>query len=521
VWAISADELLKLLIEENVITPEKAETIKEKARQLDMAKKAQEEAKWAREWGRVKQEAKAEAKAEAIKEAKAIAEKSKPKWEVNWQNGLNIQSKDGKNKIKLGGRIQVDFASISSPKQSFVDQVQAEQGANLVGFGSEFRRARLFIEGTVYRIIQFKAQYDFAGGEAQFKDVWLGLTKVPYVGHIRVGHQKEPFSLEELTSSKYITFMERALPNVFAPSRNTGLLVFNNAFKSKRLWWGVGVFQEADDFGDSFNNYQDWNFTARIAGTPFYQNEGRKLLHLGFGYSHQVRNKDQFALCYRQRPEAHITDVRPVTTTAGGTPRIDTGGIDLINPEVALVWGPFSLQGEYIWSFVNANRDSIWFNGAEVGGWNLFLKKSNPTFHGGYMFASYFLTGENRNYELKSASFGRIKPKRNFDLEGGPGAWEVAFRYSYLSLNDGVASDSNFYAGTSFFSTPRIGVRGGIENNLTAALNWYLTPNTRWMFNYIYADINNRRVTPLLPAYNTNFNKGPLHIVQTRFQTDF
>jgi phosphate-selective porin OprO and OprP len=444
-----------------------------------------------------------------------IEHKRKLDWQVYWSNGLNIKSKDGKNHIKIGGRIQVDFASISSPKQSFVDQVEAEQGNNLVGFGTEFRRARLFVEGTVYRIIQFKAQYDFAGGTADFNDVWVGLTKVPYVGHIRIGHQKEPFSLEELTSSKYITFMERALPIVFAPARNTGIRLHNTALKSKRLWWGFGVFQDADNFGDNFNNYQDWNITARIAGTPFYRNKGRKLLHLGFGYSHQFRNKSQFALRYRERPECHITDVRPLITTAGGTPRINANGIDLINPEIALVWGPFSLQGEYIWSFVNAYRDSIWQNGAEVGGWNLFMKQANPTFHGGYVYASFFLTGENRHYELKSAAFGRVKPRRNFDLEGGPGAWEVAFRYSYLCLNAGVASDPN-----ALF-TPKIGVRGGIENNLTFGLNWYPTPNTRWMLNYTYADIDNRRVIPLLPAYNTNFNKGPLHIVQTRFMIDF
>ena len=310
---------------------------------------------------------------------------------------------------------------------------------------------------------------------------------MPYVGHIRVGHQKEPFSLEELTSSKYITFMERALPNVFAPSRNTGILFFNNGLKSKRIWWGVGVFQDADDFGDNFNNYQDWNFTARVTGLPIYQEKGRKLLHLGFGYSHQFRNKNQFSLRYRQRPECHITDARPLDTRGGGGGAFDIepNYVDLINPEIAFVWGPFSMQGEYMWSFVNARRDSIWQNGAEVGGNNLFFKKANPTFHGGYVFASFFLTGENRNYELKSATFGRTKPKRNFDLEGGPGAWEVAFRYSYLSLNDGVASDPN-----ALF-TPRIGTRGGIENNLTFALNWYPTPNTRWMFNYVYADIGN------------------------------
>jgi phosphate-selective porin OprO/OprP len=408
----------------------------------------------------------------------------------------------------------VDFDSISSPKQSLVDQIEAEQGNNLVGFGTEFRRARLFISGTVYRIIQFKAQYDFAGGDADFKDVWLGLTKVPYVEHIRVGHMKEPFSLEELTSSNYITFMERALPNIFVPSRNTGIRLHNTAFKSKRLWWGFGVFQDADDFGDSFNNFQDWNVTGRIAGTPFYRDKGRKLLHLGFGYSHQFRNKKRFRLRYRARPEAHITDVRPLTTTAGGTGRLNTSDIDLINPEMALVWGPFSVQGEYFWSFVNARRDT-------PNGLNLFLKSQNPFFYGGYIYASFFLTGENRKYLLKSACFGRVQPKRNFGPRGGPGAWEIAFRYSYLSLNSRVSSDPQIQPNGLIVQGPRLGVRGGIENNLTIGVNWYLTPNTRWMFNYVYADIDNRRVTPLLPADNRNFNSGPLHIAQTRFQIDF
>ncbi len=64
------------------------------------------------------------------------------------------------------------------------------------------------------------AQYDFAGGDADFKDVYVGLKKLPGVGTLKVGHFKEAFGLEELTSSKYITFIERSLPTeAFAPSR--------------------------------------------------------------------------------------------------------------------------------------------------------------------------------------------------------------------------------------------------------------------------------------------------------------
>ena len=46
-------------------------------------------------------------------------------------------------------------------------------------------------------------------------------------------------SLEELTSSKYITFMERSLPNVFAQGRNTGFQIAN-AFADRRATAAVG-----------------------------------------------------------------------------------------------------------------------------------------------------------------------------------------------------------------------------------------------------------------------------------------
>ncbi len=496
-WALTADALLDLMVGEGAITSEKAEKIKQKARKIDQAQKAQDEAKRTRELQQVKQEAKAEAKAEVLKEAKATVKAASPlgSWKVSWNNGLKIQSPDGKNYIGIGGRIMVDFASVSSPNRRFADQVRLDEGAPLTGFGSEFRRARIYVAGTVYDIIFFKGEYDFAEGNGTvgFKDVFIGVKNIPGLGHIRVGHQKEPFSLEEQTSSRFITFMERGLPNVFAPSRNTGVMTYNTAF-NQRLYWGAGVFQDVDDFGNNFNNNQDWNLTARLAGTPLYEDKGRRLVHLGLSYSHQFRNRDDFRLRYRQRPEVHTTDARTVDMLRT---QLNTDGIDLLNPEIALVWGPFSLQGEYMFAFTQASRRRNPLNPQ-----NVFLSKSNPTFQGAYVYASVFLTGEHRNYKQSGACFDRVKPLHNFDLKGGWGAWELGARYSYLSLNDA-------------------GVRGGIENNFTAGLNWYLTPNTRWMFNYVYADVDSRLVTPRLPAYPQPVVRGVAHVAQTRFQIDF
>ena len=121
---------------------------------------------------------------------------------------LNAQNSD--KEIKFGGRIMYDMAVWG-----------AEEMDNT---GQEFRRVRFFSSGTMYSNINYKLQLEFAGGKIAFKDVFIELNKLPIKGNLRVGHFKEPLRLEALTSSKYITFMERGLPIAFAPDRNTGAM---------------------------------------------------------------------------------------------------------------------------------------------------------------------------------------------------------------------------------------------------------------------------------------------------------
>jgi len=342
-----------------------------------------------------------------MKKAKAEREAKDKDFRVYWKKGIRMDSKDKKYKIKIGGRIQTDWGAIGAD-----DDLEASF-AGLEGTGAEFRRARLYIAGTVYDFIDFKAQYDFGGSDADFKDVYIGLKKVPLVGHIKAGHSKEPFSLEELTSSKYVTFMERALPNAFSPGRNTGIK-FHNAALNKRVTWGVGVFDDVGDTGDSdFDDFSDYNMTARVTCLPWYAG-GASLLHVGLSYSHQFRSEDNTNVRYRARPEAHMTDVRLVDTG-----NIPTDGVDLFTPEVALVFGPLSLQGEYFLASLDSEA------------------ASDPSFSGYYAYASYFLTGEHRKYSTSSGAFSRVSPEKNFHpTKGGMGAWEVGLRYSHIDLND-------------------------------------------------------------------------------------
>ncbi len=408
---------------------------------------------------------------EIVKKAEEEKVKQEKDYTVEWKNGLRINRNDGAFKIKIGGRIHFDVGAISPDSSLEANEDAGIYGGNaLDGNGAEFRRSRIYISGTLWEDFLFKAQYDFAGGDVDWKDVYLGVKNLPVVGRVLVGQSHEPFSLEELTSSNYITFMERSLATgAFAPSRQTGIRA-SNAILEKRMTWDAGLYYgDTDDDGDTnFDDITNFDATLRITGLPYYQNDGKQLLHLGLGYSHQFRDEDENTIRYRARPESHLTNARLVNTG-----RIAADGADLINPEVAFVWGSFSMQGEYFWSTLDSTQ------------------ADDPTFQGAYIYGSWFVTGENRTYSTSSAKFGRVQPAKNFG-EGGIGAVELAARWSWLDLNDGD-------------------VAGGEQNNFTLGVNWYLKPNYRVMFNYVYADVEDF----------DEAEDGDADIFQARFQVDF
>ena len=384
-----------------------------------------------------------------------------------WKSGLRLDSADGQFKLKIGGRVMNDWAVYRTRKK-----IRRQFGR--IGDGSEFRRARFDMEGGVYDNINYKFQYDFASSDP-YKDAYIQVKKVPLVGNFTVGHFKEPFSLEELTSSKYLTFMERSLPNTFALGRSLGVRL-NRSFMEKRATAAVGFFRDGNpaDTGTTFGNSGIYNATTRLTYLPWYQEKGRQLLHLGLSYRHAFHDTTN-QIRFRQRPEAHLGP-RFVET-----PKFHIEDIDYFNPEVALVYGPASLQFEWMSALVDRPAgDDIQYDGY-------------------YILGSFFLTGEHRPYKTSSGAFDRVKPRNNFDAKGGWGALELAARYSMLDLND---EDMN----------------GGELSNFTFGLNWYLNPNVRFMLNYVRAVLDEDNC---YYKGKKGDHCGDADIVQARFQVDF
>lgn len=345
----------------------------------------------------------------------------------------------------------------------------------------EFRRLRLAMEGEGYGVFDYECQLEFEPEEraVMLKDVWAGVHEIPLLGYVRFGWLKQPFALDEWTSSKYTTFLERALPvHVWAPAERTGICAFGHS-PAETVTWGYGAFFDDVDelLHERVSDNQGVGAVVRCTWNPVYEADGRGVLHLGAAYTYRDDADD--LVRFDVRPEIHE-----------GVKLLDTGpfpayAYHVVGTETAAIYGPASVQGELFATWVEGSRG-----------------QADMEFYGAYLFASYFLTGENRVYERTRATFGRVRPITNFwvvptarGTSLGWGAWELTARWSYLDLSDSALSSR---------------LRGQMHD-LTLGVNWYWNPHTRMMLNWIHA-------WTALPELATTTGTD---VLAMRFQIDF
>ncbi|MBN1567460.1 MAG: hypothetical protein JXA73_06410 [Acidobacteria bacterium] len=367
------------------------------------------------------------------------------------EGGLEASTYDGRFAFKLGGVFASDLAFYNENK-------------NPLGNGTEIRSGRVEMEGTFFSNWDFEYSIEFADDTVEIKDAFLTYKGLGSL-NLTFGHYKAPFSLEQVGSRRNLTFLERALPNVLVPDRKLGV----GASYYGAIWTAAaGIFGETyngdvDDEGD-----EGWTASGRFTLAPFHSDT--RVLHLGASAAYQVPG-DVKEVRFRETPESHLTDAR----------YLNTGKIKNIKDwftygmESVIVYGPFSVQGEFIHSSLNRGSNN-----------------DNPAFNGGYVFGSWMITGESRDYKFKKGAFGRITPDRTY------GALELAVRYSVLDLN----------------SPPE--TSGGRQDNVTFALNWYINRNVRLMTNYILAN-NDSYATDNGDLYGDD----DIHIFQARLQVHF
>jgi phosphate-selective porin OprO and OprP len=360
-------------------------------------------------------------------------------------------------KGKIGGKLAVDGAA-------FVTQ----GGLGPIDDGIQLRRARVYTTGDFYLLVPmfYKAEVSVVNQEFLLEEVYVGFPKLPVVQNVTVGNITTPVGLEAVVSGRDTTFMETAAAvQAFAPGIKPGVLL-GGPVLGQRATWALGWFGPGGraEFGGLSGLTTG---VGRLTWLPVDSGEGesRTLLHLGVSASLSLGHDE--TIRYKSRPESHIA---PVLVD---TKEIRANSTVVVNLESAFVTGPFSLQAEYFRAVVDRAAGSA-------------LDLS-----GLYVFGSWFLTGESRPYDTSTGRFTRVRPRRDMWPWGrGPGAVEVAARYSHLDLDDGA-------------------VRGGIMDIGMLGVNWYWSPFVKTRFNYGVAGISGHD-----PG-------GRVFIFQGRFELDF
>jgi phosphate-selective porin OprO/OprP len=355
------------------------------------------------------------------------------------ENGIGLKSKDGNNTIQLTGRLHMDYRQYS-PDYGTGQTTDSYQ--NL----AEVRRSRFGVRGQFAKDFKYQLLANFgndAGSSSTTTtadEMWVNYAANPEV-QFQFGLFKMPFSLEQLTSSNNIDFMERSLigntDGEFIPAKETGFML--HGIPKPGLLYQVALSRgraNKDATNDGFD------YIGRIA-TNVAELQGNKnyILHLGAAYSTGDIKSGVIPASGRTESRSQ-SGWFTGSALSGNTTRTRQG------LEAAFAYNGLKVQGEQF----QFNYDPTTGNDQKINGY--------------YVQAVYNLTGESHSY--KDGTFGWIKPNNPID-KGGRGAWQVGVRMSEFDASD-------------------ITVATGKSNRATAmtyGVTWFATDNLRFMLNYV------------------------------------
>lgn len=360
---------------------------------------------------------------------------------TNVRNGkLVFQSEDGAYRWWFDSRVQVDGAMYFENK-------------NAMSNGVTFRRLTFATKAVLGKDWEAELDLDFAEqvstkSQIELRDAWIKYVLPKTDMAIMVGNFKEPFGMERLNSSRLLTFLERsAISNAIPLGRRMGI--------SARYWTEYAQItaavmgHETGTRVDKGQRDEGYSTNLRLSVAPI--NKFGHNLHIGAAGSYKTPDvTSDLAL--------NTIEVSARTETYVANPKLlHSGDITDVNyftrfgAELAYINGSFYMQSEYM-----GNHIVRWYG------------KEPVDMMGGYVTATYVLTGETRYYYVDEGEVGPIEaPAHSW------GALELAARYSIADLNDLPA-----------------GIHGGKSNQLMLGVNYYPNVNIKIQLNYSMVDVD-------------------------------
>jgi phosphate-selective porin OprO/OprP len=424
-------------------------------------------------------------------------EQDTPRWSIK-AHRPTLTTADGNSTLSLRALTQLDSSWYRQDDAGALDSDfrrgsvgagtnRETLSASDLSTGTNFRRARAGIEGVLSQEFgyRFMAEFGGSGSESQSRinDAWVSYTGfAPFT--LQAGAFSPPANMDDSTSAEDTLFPERSTPAELsrALAGADGRMGLGIRASGARWMGALTVTGGTTGEGESFDEQRA--VVGRVGTLALTGPDNLWNLHLGASGTHVFRPADQsslagrYALRLRDRPELR----------EDGTRLIDTGPVD---------------------------ADSAWATGLELGAnWHNFYVQAesfrfgldrrdkaleDPQFDGYYMQGSWVITGESRRYNMATGSFQAPRPVAPFSSSGGPGSWELAWRYSHTDLD--------FNAGIAGLAATPGAVRGGTQDIHSIGLNWAVNNNLKLMLDYMRVEVD--RLNPAT-AGGVPFGPTPL-----------
>jgi len=388
------------------------------------------------------------------------------------QSQTTVSVANGKPTIASGdGAFSANIHAVMQLDATWYNQ-DSNLPANTVGrdlnSGTNFRRARLGVDGKAFKNFDYGILLDFGGsgtdGPGALQEIYLQYNYAPF--KVKVGAFAPNLGLEDAASTNGSLFPERpagaeAARGLAGADRRISL----QAQAVGERWIVSGAVTGAKT-GDGATFDEQLGYVGRVAFIPFKGYDW--LTHVGVNASKiaqpaQIAAGGAYPITVEDRPELRTDGTRLVSSGA-----IDSSGARHYGFELAAQKKNFLIQGEYFDIALDRR--------------NKPANVTDPKFYGWYVEGGWVLTGEQRKYNPANFAFDAPAIDNPFDPKKGQwGAWELAARYSVLDVNHHeyatVAADR---------------VRGGVQEIATVGLNWFPNSVTKFSLDYLDVDVDRR-----------------------------
>ena len=436
---------------------------------------------------------------------------------------FTLSSPNGKNSIQLTGRLHFDYrhSDIDSYGAAGADNFGTQYDRDSASTADHFliRRARIGVKGRLGGI----ADYEVVGnlpGTATLDVAYLDFNKYEPLS-FRFGKFKQPYNLEEQTSSNNIDFIERSYINQNAPGKKLGAMLHG---QRTGVTYAGSMFQMNDNA--TSNNDKDLSFAGR--GTiNFSELVGNKDMVMHVGVSGFDADYEVAPTLSNNTGDALVSSESRATVfgfrSAGGglnnlyraqiagatvgtgtghsygdaSPTTSTVKARALGLEAIAAYNNFKIQGEYSRADYKANA-----NGRTVDP----VESIRADVDTAYIEALWIVTGEKYSASYKKGAFGSIKPNSEFNFDtGGYGAWELGVRYDMFNVTDtnhtggGVSRFQGTVNGGSALDKEQTckvtngtcDANGGAHTT-TVGIKWVMNPNMLFKANWSHTSFDNK-----------------------------